>query len=50
MTRFDGKVAIVLGASSAVGIGAEVARRFAREGARVIVAARREERLRAIAP
>jgi NAD(P)-dependent dehydrogenase (short-subunit alcohol dehydrogenase family) len=49
MSRFSGKVAVVLGASSPLGIGAEVARRLAREGARVIVAARREERLRAMA-
>lgn len=49
MSRFKGKVAIVLGASSPIGIGAEVARRLAAEGARVIVAARRRERLESIA-
>src|SRR5437660_504859 len=38
MGILDGKVAIVTGASR--GIGAEIARRFAREGAAVAVAAR----------
>jgi NAD(P)-dependent dehydrogenase (short-subunit alcohol dehydrogenase family) len=40
MARFDGKVAIVTGATS--GIGAETARAFAREGAKVVVAGRRD--------
>jgi NAD(P)-dependent dehydrogenase (short-subunit alcohol dehydrogenase family) len=38
---FDGKTVLVVGASS--GIGAAIARRFGREGARVAVAARREK-------
>jgi NAD(P)-dependent dehydrogenase (short-subunit alcohol dehydrogenase family) len=42
MKQFDGKVAIVTGASS--GIGEAVALAFAREGAKVVVAARREDR------
>jgi NAD(P)-dependent dehydrogenase (short-subunit alcohol dehydrogenase family) len=42
-------VAIVLGASSPLGIGAEIARRLAAEGARVIVTARRAAPLAALA-
>ena len=43
---FDGKVAFITGASS--GIGAAVAQEFARQGAKVTLAARRTERLQAL--
>jgi len=45
--RLDGKAAIVLGGSS--GFGEAIARRFVREGARVMIAARGEEKLRKVA-
>jgi NAD(P)-dependent dehydrogenase (short-subunit alcohol dehydrogenase family) len=45
--RLEGKVAIISGGGS--GIGAAAARRFALEGARVIVTGRREAPLRAVA-
>jgi 2-hydroxycyclohexanecarboxyl-CoA dehydrogenase len=49
MGRLDGKVAVILGAASPDNMGQVMARRFAREGARVVVAGRHEEPLRAIA-
>ncbi|SFR90080.1 SDR family NAD(P)-dependent oxidoreductase [Sphingomonas jatrophae] len=49
MAGFAGKSVVVLGASSPIGIGAAVARRFAAEGARVMVAARRRPGLEALA-
>ncbi len=49
MGRIDGKVAVILGAAGPQNMGQTIARRFAAEGARVIVAGRREEPLRALA-
>jgi NAD(P)-dependent dehydrogenase (short-subunit alcohol dehydrogenase family) len=46
MFRLDGKVALVTGASS--GLGEHFARTLSRAGARVAVAARREDRLQAL--
>jgi NAD(P)-dependent dehydrogenase (short-subunit alcohol dehydrogenase family) len=43
--QLKGKVAIVLGASAEAGTGWAIAERFAAEGARVVVAARREAEL-----
>jgi short-subunit dehydrogenase len=47
LNRFAGKVVLITGASS--GIGAGLAREFARKGAAVALLARRAERLRALA-
>jgi len=47
--RLEGKVAVVLGASDERSMGAAVARRFAAEGARLILAARREDAVKAVA-
>jgi NAD(P)-dependent dehydrogenase (short-subunit alcohol dehydrogenase family) len=44
--RLEGKTILIFGASS--GIGADAARRFAAEGASVVVAARRRDRLEAL--
>ncbi len=49
MGRLNGKIAIVLGASSPQGLGEVIARRFASEGAKVLVAGRRREPLEALA-
>lgn len=46
MKRFDGQVVFITGASS--GIGAATALEFAREGARVVLAARRPDRLASV--
>ncbi|TNE50827.1 MAG: SDR family oxidoreductase [Deltaproteobacteria bacterium] len=47
MGQFQGQVVVVTGASS--GIGAEMARQFAQQGADVVLTARRVERLEALA-
>jgi len=49
MGKLEGKVAIVVGASGVNNMGYATARRFAAEGAKVLVAGRREEPLRALA-
>lgn len=47
MTRFDGKTVVITGASA--GIGASCARKFAAQGANVVLAARSAEPLRRLA-
>ena len=49
MSSLSGKTAVVLGASGTRNFGNEIARTFAREGANVVVAARRKEALQALA-
>ena len=49
MGRINGKVAVVLGAAGEGNMGQTIARRFASEGARVLVAGRTEAKLRALA-
>ncbi len=49
MNRLDGKVAVILGASNPDSMGAATARRFAAEGARVVLGARRLESLQEVA-
>jgi 3-oxoacyl-[acyl-carrier protein] reductase len=49
MAALMGKTAVVLGASGSSNFGSAIARRLAAEGANVVVAARREEPLQALA-
>ena len=49
MGRINGKVAVVMGAAGQDNMGQVIARRLAGEGARVIVAGRKEAPLRALA-
>jgi NAD(P)-dependent dehydrogenase (short-subunit alcohol dehydrogenase family) len=49
MGRLDGKVAVIVGAAGRENMGQAIARRFATEGAGVVVAGRREESLKALA-
>ncbi len=49
MARLDGKVAVILGAAGEGNMGQTIARRFAGEGAHVIVAGRKEQPLRTLA-
>lgn len=49
MGRLDGKVAVIIGASGKGSMGEATARRFAIEGAKVVVAARRMEPLEELA-
>jgi 3-oxoacyl-[acyl-carrier protein] reductase len=49
MGQLDGKVAVVVGASGEKNFGSSIARRLAQAGAQVVVSARREEPLQALA-
>jgi NAD(P)-dependent dehydrogenase (short-subunit alcohol dehydrogenase family) len=49
MGRMDGKVVVVLGASGQGSMGQATARRMVKEGAKVVIAARRKEPLEALA-
>lgn len=49
MARLDGKVAVILGASDPRSMGAATARRFAAEGAKLVLAARRLDAVAAVA-
>ncbi len=49
MGRLEGKVAVILGAASEGNMGQTIARRFAREGARTVVAGRKAAPLEALA-
>ena len=49
MGTLDGKTAVVLGASGESNFGSAIARRLAKEGANVVVAARRKEQLETLA-
>ncbi len=49
MGQLDAKVAVVVGASGQKNFGSSIARRLAKAGAKVVVSARREEPLQALA-
>ncbi|MEM9255029.1 MAG: SDR family oxidoreductase [Pseudomonadota bacterium] len=49
MSTLTGKTAVVVGASGSKNFGSQIARRFAKEGANVVVAARRIEPLQSLA-
>lgn len=49
MTNYKGKVAIVMGASSAGGMGEATARRLVKEGCHVVISGRSRDSLQAIA-
>ncbi|CAN5433351.1 glucose 1-dehydrogenase [soil metagenome] len=49
MGRLDGKVAVILGASDPRSMGAATARRFASEGAKLVLAARRQDAVAQVA-
>src|SRR5262245_30825477 len=49
MGRLEDKVAVILGAAGEGNMGQTIARRFAREGARVVVAGRQAPSLQALA-
>lgn len=49
MKRLDGKVVVILGASDERSMGAATAKRFAQEGAKLVVAARNEEKVKNLA-
>ena len=49
MATLEGKTAVVLGASGTHNFGSAISRRFAQEGANVVVAARRKDALEALA-
>ena len=49
MSRLKDKVVVILGASDGTSMGAATARRFAKEGAKLILAARRQDGLEPIA-
>ncbi len=49
MARLDGKVAVILGASDPRSMGAATAKRFAAEGAKLVLAARRKDAVEAVA-
>lgn len=49
MSQLNGKIALILGASSDPGMGSTIARRFIEQGATVLIAARNETALRSVA-